>query len=56
MRNETVASAALDQTWQRISGELAASDADRHLQLQFAGGPGMVFLDTTVIRNITSVA
>lgn len=52
--NETVASARLNGTWQRIGGKLAAS-ADRYLQLQFSGGPGMVFIDNTFIgANMTA--
>ena len=44
-----IAGKALNQTWQFLKGVLPASSVDVSLQLQFSGGPGMVFVDNTFI-------
>lgn len=55
VRNETFASSPVNGTWRRIHASVAASTADRTLQLRFSGGRGMMFLDNTFIGiNMTA--
>ena len=49
VRNETLASAVANSTWQRIIATVPAGGVDRSMQLQFAGGPGMMWVDSTFI-------
>ena len=54
VRNETLASAVVNSTWQRIVATVPAAGCDRAMQLQFSGGPGMMFIDNTFIANVTA--
>ena len=54
VRNQTLATSAVNGTWQRVSASVAAAAEGRFLQLRFSGGPGMMFLDNTYIgANLT---
>ena len=55
VRNETFTASPVNGTWRRIHASVAASTADRTLQLRFSGGRGMMFLDSTYIGiNMTA--
>ena len=54
VRNETVAKAPVNDTWQLIRGVLPARSTGRFLQLQLTHGPGNLYIDNTFIgANMT---
>ena len=54
VRNETVAGATLNSSWQLIRGVLPARAAGRFLQLQLQNGSGSLYIDNTFIgANMT---
>jgi hypothetical protein len=52
--NQTLATLATNTTWLRVSATVGPSTQDRYVQLQFDGGPGMMFIDNTSIVEFNS--